>query len=89
MQFASCQWNPYAKMFIQKMYPSKIIDDSKMPLLIGLINEDVLRVQDPDFHYPCQVVAGTNYGVLRDKEISEAISEFQRAVHEDTTREDV
>jgi hypothetical protein len=81
MQFASCQWNPYAKSFIQQMYPSITIEDDKIPLLIDLINRDVLRVQDPNFHSPCQIVAGTNYQDSLTTEVHEAIEEFKREVH--------
>lgn len=80
-QFASCQWEPYAKSFLQKMYPSKSIDEDKIPLLVGLIKRDVLRVQDPMMHQPCQIVAGENYLSGKD-EVDAAIDEFKREVHD-------
>ena len=77
MQFASCQWTPYARSFIVALYPSTIIDDEKIPKLIELIGEDVLRVQDPAMHQPCQIVAGKNYTDDRMTEINTAIAELQ------------
>lgn len=84
LQFASCQWNPYAKSFIQKMYPGKEIMDSEIPLLIALINEDVLRVQDPEMHRPCGIVAGKNYSDSRSDDIAKAINQFTENVHNST-----
>lgn len=82
-QFASCRWNPYAKGFLQRMYPSKVIDDARIPKLIALINEDVLRIQDPAFHQPCQIVAGKNYSAAtHDAAVNEAIAEFKREIHD-------
>lgn len=81
-QFASCQWEPYAKSFLQQMYPSTEIDAEKIPLLVGLINDDVLRVQDPNMHSPCQIVAGKNYMDSKTTEINDAIDQFKREVHD-------
>lgn len=80
-QFASCQWEPYAKSFLQKMYPSKTIEEEKIPLLVDLIKRDVLRVQDPDMHQPCQIVAGKRYDSGKG-EVDAAIEEFKREVHD-------
>ena len=81
MQFASCQWEPYAKSFLQKMYPLKTIDEDKIPKLVALIKSDVLRIQDPSMHSPCQIVAGKEYDSGKD-EVDEAIEEFKREVHD-------
>ena len=80
-QFASCQWEPYAKSFLQKMYPSKTIEEEKIPLLVDLIKRDVLRIQDPDMHRPCQIVAGKEYESGKG-EVDAAIEEFKREVHD-------
>lgn len=80
-QFASCQWEPYARAFLQKLYPSKTIDDSKIPKLIALIKEDVLRIQDPAFHQPCQIIEGTNFAESDKARVAEAIAEFKREIH--------
>lgn len=82
MNFASCQWNPYAKSFLQKMYPSKPVNDDEIPKLIDLINKDVLRIQDPEYHKPCQIIAGNKYqGEEHDSLIAEAIAELKRVFH--------
>lgn len=83
-QFASCQWRPYAKSFIQKMFPDKEIVDSEIPLLIALIDEDVLRVQDPDMHGVCQIVTGNNYSESRTDDIDKAIKQFTENMHDST-----
>lgn len=72
----------FSVCFLQKMYPSRTIDDARIPKLIALINQDVLRIQDPDFHQPCQIVAGKNYvAATHDAAVNEAIEEFKREVH--------
>lgn len=80
-QFATCDWNN-AKDFLQQMYPSKTIDGDKIPKLVDLIKSDVLRVQDPNMHQPCQIVQGKSYTKNDDAAISEAIAEFRREVHD-------
>lgn len=82
MVFASCQCNPSAKSFIEKMYPSQKIEDEKIPKLIKLINEDVLRVQDPAFHQPCQIIAGSKYTNDKKAEVEESLEEFKREIHD-------
>ena len=78
--FASCQPN-MALGFIRKMYPSKKISWDDMPLLKVLIGEDILRVQDPDFHQPCQIIAGNKYQPERKQEVDAAVQEFMVNVH--------
>ena len=80
--FASCSWNgsPGAKNHIQKMYPDKTIKDELIPILIDLINRDVLRVQDPAFHQPYQIITGNNYTEFHDDEINMAIKQFETMI---------
>jgi len=74
--FATCDINR-ALVFINKMYPSyKDLTKEDVPLLSGLIEKDVLRVQDPNFHQPCQIIAGNQYSKEYDAEINKAIEEF-------------
>jgi len=81
MQFASCQWDPYAKSFLQKIYPSQVIDETKIPKLLDLLKEDILRIQDPDMHQPCQIVAGPHYNDSLKQRVAEALEEFKVEVH--------
>ena len=79
--FATCEV-PRAIDFIKKMYPDKEVSAEKMPKLMELIKQDVLRVQDPDFHRPCQIISGNNYDESKhSNSVSEAISEFMKNVH--------
>lgn len=80
MQFATCDWQ-VAMGFLQNLYPSKVIDFGGMPKLKKLVVEDVLRIQDPDFHKPCQIVRGNKYLDSHHDEVREAIQEFIRCTH--------
>lgn len=74
--FATCE-PVRALQFINRMYPDrKDLTAKDIPLLYALIKRDVLRVQDPDFHQPCQIVVGNNYTQNHKTEISMAIDEF-------------
>jgi hypothetical protein len=85
--FATCE--PIrALAFINKMYPR--YDDltkDDVPLLYSLISKDILRVQDPDFHQPCQIIEGNKYSKEFDEEISDAIKEFQGKLKKTETQE--
>jgi hypothetical protein len=75
--FATCEC-PRALGFINKMYPNhKDLVKEDIPLLYELIQQDVLRVQDPDFHQPCQIIAGNKYSKEYDQQIQGAIKELQ------------
>jgi hypothetical protein len=75
--FATCEVNT-GLMFINKMYPS--CDDltkEDIPLLCDLLKDDILRVENPDFHQPCQIILGNNGNIERDqKRINEAVKQF-------------
>ena len=45
------------------------------------MDRDILRIQDPDFHQPCQIVGGKRYDSKHDSIINEAIQEFKDNVH--------
>lgn len=80
ISFATCDLNR-AVEFIQKNYPSKEVTKEKFPLLAHLIQKDILRVQDPDFHKPCQIIAGNSYSSAHDAVIESAMTEFKANVH--------
>ena len=81
--FATC--NPErALYFINKMYPEqRDLVKEDISLLYDLIKKDVLRVQDPNFHQPCSIIAGENYKEDYDNKISEAIDEFVKKIKEE------
>jgi hypothetical protein len=81
IMFATCAPNS-ALAFIRQMYPNQKVEWEMMPLLEELIKQDILRVQDPNFHQPCQIVPGNNYRKEHDGQIQEAINEFVANVHE-------
>lgn len=75
--FATCD-RRMALGFLQKQYPLRVVEDtpeSAGPIL-DLIAADIIRVQDPDFHQPCQIVPGKAYDESRASEILSACQEF-------------
>ena len=77
IMFVTCD-KERALGFINKMYPENedlVLDE--IPLLIDLIEKDILRVQDPEFHNPCQIVAGKNYSEDYNEDIQDAINELK------------
>jgi hypothetical protein len=64
------------------MYPSVDIKEELIPKLVELIKGDVLRVQDPKMHSPCQIIAGNNYKDSDKDRVDEAIAEFKKEVHD-------
>ena len=78
--FATCEPQRALK-FINKMYPSKKdLTKKDVPLLYDLIHRDILRVQDPAFHQPCQITTGNKYSKDCKDEVDRAIAEFQAAI---------
>ena len=57
MQFATCE-PKRALQFLQRFY---VVEAADIPELIELISQDKARVQDPDFHSPCEVVQGKKF----------------------------
>lgn len=80
MQFATCDWNR-AIEFLKALYPSKNIDENKIPKLKKLVESDVLRIEDPDFHKPAKITEGKKYLDSFNSEIIEALTEFSNHVH--------
>jgi len=77
--FATCDVR-MAMRFIKHFYPS--IDKERIPKLTELIRTDVLRVMDPQWHDPCQIIHGDAYDSKHDSEISAAIQELKKAIEE-------
>ena len=78
--FATCDVKR-AMGFINKMYPNhKDITEEDIPQLVKLINQDVVRVQDPDFHRPCQIIAGRNYAKEYSVDVADAIAELKNVL---------
>lgn len=77
MVFATCE-PKRALSFINYMYPDyQDFTKDDIPILYDLISKDILRVQDPEFHQPCQIIAGNKYNSEYDNDISEAIDELK------------
>lgn len=86
--FATCD-RRMALDFLKKQYPLRIVEDtpdSAGPIL-DLVAADLIRVQDPDFHQPCQIVAGKAYDEDLASEILQACQAFHdRVVNTDAAQ---
>lgn len=67
-QFATCDRN-FALLFLQQEYPTKIVDTTTVGPILNLIGEDLIRVQDPKYHQPCQIVPGNKWDEARRNEV--------------------
>lgn len=69
-QFATCD-RRFALEFLQHEYPNRVIEDTPESVgpLLDLIAADLIRVQDPKFHQPCQIVPGNKWDASRQAEI--------------------
>ena len=78
--FATCEIDR-ALSFINKIYSNhEDLTEDDVPHLAALINKDIIRVQDPDFHSPCQIIAGKQYNKRFDASIIQALEQFQEAL---------
>lgn len=79
IQFATCE-RPRALEFLRKLYPSHPVEDTPEDAgpLLDLVQADKLRIQDPGFHKPAQVVPGKKFNT-RDRN---AMKEVCRVFHE-------
>lgn len=67
-QFATCDRN-FALLFLQSEYPTKLVDATTVGPLLDLIGADLIRVQDPKYHQPCQIVPGKKWDDSRRIEV--------------------
>jgi hypothetical protein len=80
--FATCNISN-AIRFINSNYPDKKdLTQEDIPKLTNLIKDDVLRVQDPMMHNPCQIILGKKYIKKHDDAITEAIEELEKRLKE-------
>ncbi len=78
-EFATCDKN-MAISFLKKLYPNGKVNEQTCALIMPFITSDIVRIQDPDFHKPSQVVAGKNWS--ENKEEREKISAIFKDFHE-------
>jgi hypothetical protein len=80
-QFATCDRNS-ALAFLRKLYPSAALaDEGPTKELLDLVQADEVRVQDPDFHRPAEIVPGTKWkeDAARRAEVVEVCKRFHDA----------
>lgn len=73
--FATCD-RRFALGFLRHEYPTRDLQDTPESIgpLLDLVSEDLIRVQDPAYHQPCQIVQGQQYDSSRHAEIMETIN---------------
>lgn len=78
--FATCE-RKRALEFIQKMHPKAELHDTSESAgpLLDLVAADLIRVQDPNFHQPCQIVPGKNWDESRRDEVIGMASKLLRS----------
>jgi hypothetical protein len=85
-QFATCD-RRFALEFLQSEYPNRVIEDTADSIapLLDLIAADLIRVQDPKYHQPCQIVPGNKWDETRRDEVlalcKSALTESKPKVH--------
>lgn len=79
-QFATCD-RKRALKFLQKFYPSRDLHDtpdSAGPLL-DLVEKDVIRIPDPDFHPDGTVCASKAFDSVGEAAVLEVFASFNAA----------
>lgn len=77
--FATCEKN-MAMRHLRLAYPNHIITEESVKDIMPWIIKDIVRIQDPEFHQPCQVIAGKNWS--EDKETRAKIENDFKRFHE-------
>ncbi len=76
--FATCN-KQMALRHLRLAYPGYEITEEDVIKIMPYIEKDIVRIQDPEFHSPPQVVAGSNWveDEEKRKQISKDFKEFQ------------
>lgn len=80
--FATCD-RGMALGFLRKLYPSRDVADTPEDAgpLLDIVEADIVRVQDPDYHRPCQIMPSKNWDASRHDEFVAICQKF----HDGTT----
>ena len=81
IQFATC--NPKRALeFLRKMYPElPNLSWDDLPLTLDALKKDLIRVQDPDYHKPCQVtISGPAVDKPLTAEVKAVVAEMKRVL---------
>ena len=81
--FATCN-EQMALRHLRMAYPNHEITEESVIEIMSYIKQDIVRIQDPAFHNPPQVVAGNNW--TEDKEKRKQISNAFKKFHETLKR---
>jgi hypothetical protein len=82
-EFATCN-KEMALRHLQKAYPKRRLTEELIKDILPWIMKDIVRIQDPDFHFPPHVVPGKNW--KEDAEMRKKIGEDFKKFHETITK---
>jgi hypothetical protein len=78
VRFATCV-RKTALEFLRKFYPSQILEDTGgVAALLDLVEADIIRIPDPEFHPGGQVLPSTNWDESKKDEYTKALIAFQK-----------
>lgn len=77
INFATCEVDR-AFEYIQKVYPSRVVNKEEISKLLDLVGKDILRVQDPSMYgNQIQVIRGNNFTEADNEAIQDAIKQLK------------
>lgn len=85
VRFATCE-RLRALGYLRKFYPSQSLEDAGgVAALLDLVEKDIIRIPDPDFHPGGQVFPSTNWDENKKDEYMVAVKAFEGATHAQPT----
>ncbi len=84
VRFATCE-RKRALEYLRKFYPNRTLEDtSGVKALLDLVEADIIRIPDPEFHPGGQVFPSTNWEESKKDEYMKVVKAFEK----DTEPED-
>jgi len=74
MKFATCNVNRGLK-YLSEYFSWWNINKKDVPTLVEMMEKDVIRVTDPDFHQDLHLLEGSNYDSSYKKQVEKAKQE--------------
>lgn len=77
IHFATCN-REVALEFLQKLYPSTKVEDTPEDAgpLLDLVEKDIVRIQDPNYHNPAKVIPATHWAEASRDDFMRICQEF-------------
>ncbi len=88
VRFATCE-RLRALGYLRKFYPSQNLKDTGgVKALLDLVEADIIRIPDPEFHPRGQVFPSTNWDESKKGEYVKAIKAFEEATEPEDKEND-